>query len=158
MQFATAGSEYGGPRTIVGLDVTNVGSDMGSVTPMLKDIEDRTGQLPVLLLADANHAKHECIEAATRAGVILLIAVPERERDATTPVSPEVTARRKRMETEEAKYAYRSRHGVCKPYNTHFKSHHGIAPVSVRLAKVKCVAFLGAINANILANAALLFA
>src|SRR5947209_10352021 len=35
VQMATAGSEMGGPRTIVGVRVTNVGSDMGSVTPMV---------------------------------------------------------------------------------------------------------------------------
>ncbi len=53
VRLATAGSELGGPRTIVGLLVTNVGSDMGSVTPMLADVESRTGQLPKQLLADA---------------------------------------------------------------------------------------------------------
>jgi len=44
IQLASAGSELGGPRTIVGVRVTNVGSDMGSVGPMLDDIERRTGQ------------------------------------------------------------------------------------------------------------------
>ncbi len=58
IQLATAGSEPGGPRTIVGLLVTNTGSDMGSVTPMLEDMNERTGTLPGQLLADANHAKH----------------------------------------------------------------------------------------------------
>ena len=52
VQLATAGSEMGGPRTIVGVRVTNIGSDMGSVTPMLADIEARTAQLPTKLLAD----------------------------------------------------------------------------------------------------------
>jgi hypothetical protein len=33
MQHAVAGSELGGPRTIVGVNVTNVGSDMGSPAP-----------------------------------------------------------------------------------------------------------------------------
>lgn len=56
VQMATAGSELGGPRTIVGVAVCNVGSDMGGVTPMLEQIERRTGQLPETLLADANHA------------------------------------------------------------------------------------------------------
>jgi len=35
IQMATAGSPLGGPRTIVGVQVTNVGSDMGSISPML---------------------------------------------------------------------------------------------------------------------------
>src|SRR3954471_12314516 len=57
--MATAGSPLGGPRTIVGVQVTNVGSDMGMITPMLAEIERRTGQLPKTLLADANHADAE---------------------------------------------------------------------------------------------------
>ena len=70
-----------------------------------------------------------------------------------------IKAWRKRMETEESKYAYRSRPGLCELPNTHFKSHHGIAAVRIRgLAKVRSVALLGAITANILANAALLLA
>jgi len=42
IQLATAGDPMGGPRTIVGVRVTNVGSDMGSIAPMLDDIEPRT--------------------------------------------------------------------------------------------------------------------
>jgi hypothetical protein len=69
VRMATAGSPFGGPRTIVGIQVTNVGSDMGAITPMLDEIERRTGELPNKLLADANHAAHDCIRAATAAGV-----------------------------------------------------------------------------------------
>jgi hypothetical protein len=68
IQMATAGSPMGGPRTIVGVNITNVGSDMGSVSPMLAQIEQRTGQLPATLLADANHAHHECIRRCTERG------------------------------------------------------------------------------------------
>jgi len=154
IQLATAGSELGGARTIVGLLVTNTGSDMGSVTPMLEDIKARTGQLPSQLLADANHAKHSCIEAATRAGVEVLIAIPKREQCATTPVRPEVEAWRERMKTDEAKRAYRARAGLCELSNAHLKEHHGTASVLVRgLAKVTCVALFGAVAANILAHA-----
>ncbi len=154
IQLATAGSELGGARTIVGLLVTNTGSDMGSVTPMLENIKARTGQLPGQLLADANHAKHSCIEAATAAGVEVLIAVPKREQCATKPVSPEVDAWRGRMKTEQAKRAYRARAALCELSNAHLKCHHGIDSVLVRgLEKVACVALLGAIAANILAHA-----
>jgi hypothetical protein len=154
IQLATAGSELGGPRTIVGLLVTNTGSDMGSVTPMLENIKARTGTLPRQLLADANHAKHSCIEAATRAGVEPIIAIPKRERCATKPVSPEVEAWRERMKTDDAKRAYRARAALCELSNAHLKCHHGTAAVLVRgLAKVTCVALLGAIAANVLAHA-----
>ena len=36
----------GGHRTIVGVNVTNVGSDMGSLAPMVEQIAERTGHLP----------------------------------------------------------------------------------------------------------------
>jgi hypothetical protein len=81
VQMATAGSEMGGPRTIVGVRVTNVGSDMGSVAPMLDDIERRTGALPNKLLADANHASGADVRAATERGVVFLAAVPERSKN-----------------------------------------------------------------------------
>jgi transposase len=155
IQLATAGSELGGPRTIVGVLVTNTGSDMGSVTPMLEDIKARTGKLPGQLLADAGHAKHSCVDAATRANVEVIMAIPKREQGATTPVSPEVEAWRERMKTDEAKRAYRARAGLCELSNAHLKCHHGTASVLVRgLAKVTCVALLGAIAANVVAHAA----
>lgn len=155
VQLATAGSEMGGPRTIVGVRVTNIGSDMGSVTPMLADIEARTAQLPTKLLADANHAKHACITVATRRGVEVLVAVPKREQNACTQgVVPEIAAWRDRMKTEEAKRAYRSRAGLCELVNAHFKSHHGAAHLLVRgLEKVTCVALLAALANNLLAHA-----
>ena len=155
VQLATAGSDMGGPRTIVGLKVTNVGSDMGSITPMLEDIGARTAQLPSMLLADANHARHACIALATRRGVEVLIAVPKREQSARTQsVVPEIAAWRDRMKTEEAKRAYRSRAGLCELVNAHFKSHHGTAHVLVRgLKNVTCVALLGALANNLLAHA-----
>jgi hypothetical protein len=154
IQLATAGSELGGPRTIVGLLVTNTGSDMGSVTPMLENIKARTGTLPRQLLADANHAKHSCIEASTRAGVEPIIAIPKGEQRATKPVSPEAEAWRERMKMDQGKRAYRARAALCELSNAHLKCHHGTAAVLVRgLPKVTCVALLGAIAANVLAHA-----
>ena len=116
-------------------------------------ISERSRTLPGQLLADANHASHSCIEAATRAGVEPIIAIPKRERCATKPVSPEVEAWRERMKTDEAKRAYRARAALCELSNAHLKCHHGTAAVLVRgLAKVTCVALLGAIAANVLAH------
>src|SRR5206468_12653231 len=76
VQMSTAGSPMGGPRTVVGVRVTNVGSDLGSVKPMLDEIQKRTGQLPKTLMADANHAKHDCIVECAERGVEALISVP----------------------------------------------------------------------------------
>ena len=159
IQLAVAGSEMGGPRAIVGVQVTNVGSDMGSVTPMLEQIETRTGSLPDTLLADANHAKHECIDNAAAKGVELLIAVPSSAGDARRPTSPAVLAWRERMETEEAKRVYRARAGLVELTNAHVKHHFGVDHVLVRgVAKVTCVALLAGLTFNILQNASHLLA
>jgi transposase len=157
VRMATAGSPLGGTRTIVGVQVTNVGSDMGSITPMLAEIERRMGQLPTTLLADANHAAHDCIRAATEAGVEVLIAVPKRSQSvgANGDLDPAVVAWRERMTTEAAKTVYRARASLSELMNAHLRSHHGVDQFLVRgLAKVTCVALLAAIASNVLQHAA----
>jgi transposase len=162
VQYAVAGSEMGGPRTIVGVNVTNVGSDMGSMAPMVEQIEERTGQRPAVLLADGGHAKTEDIVATMRMGVDVIVppvetAKPIRKLKAEG-AEPEVIAWRERMETDEAKKLYRSRAGLAELANAHQKTHHGIAQVLVDgVAKVTCVILLNAIGSNILQHAAHLF-
>ena len=156
VRMATAGSPLGGPRTIVGVQVTNLGSDMGSIAPMLDEIQRRTGQLPETLLADANHAAHGCVRAATDAGVEVLIAVPERTRHGGRQADddPAIVAWRERMETDEAKKLYRARASLCELMNAHLRAHHGVDQLLVRgLAKVTCVALLAAITSNLLQHA-----
>jgi transposase len=159
IQLAVAGSEMGGPRAIVGVQVTNVGSDMGSVAPMIDQIVERTGALPQRLLADANHAKHECIDRGADLGVELLIAVADNAGDANRSTSQAVLDWRARMETDEAKRLYRARAGLVELTNAHVKKHLGVDQVLVRgLAKVTCVALLSGLAFNILHNAANLLA
>jgi len=159
IQLAVAGSGMGGPRAIVGVQVTNLGSDMGSVTPMIEQIVDRTGALPERILADANHAKHACIDNAAELGVELLIAVPGNAGDANRPASQAVLDWRARMETDEAKRLYRARASLVELTNAHVKKHMGVDHVLVRgVAKVTCVALLSGLAFNILTNAAHLLA
>ena len=103
VQLATAGSPMGGARTIIGVRVTNVGSDLSSVSPMLDDIERRTGRLPAVLLADANHGDHDSIRDAEARGVTALIAVPQSRGGATAGEreenDPPIAAWRARMQT-----------------------------------------------------------
>jgi transposase len=157
VRMATAGSPLGGPRTIVAVQVTNVGSDMGSVTPMLTQIEARTGALPKKLLADANHANHGCIRRCAELGVEAIIPVPARSQ---TPGSKgdhdaPIAAWRERMSTDEAKESYRARASLCELPNAHLKQHQGLAQVLVRgVDKVTCVGILAALSANLLQHAA----
>lgn len=154
VQMTTAGSEMGGPRTIVGVRVTNVGSDMGSISPMLSEIERCTGALPGTLLADANHAKHDCIRDATARGVQVLIPIPDRAKKPDAADDPAIAAWHDRMETDEAKRQYRARAGLCELPNAHLKCHHGVGQLLVRgLERVSCVVVLAALTSNLLAHA-----
>ena len=163
VQYAVAGSEMGGPRTIVGVNVSNVGSDMGSMAPMVEQIEERTGQTPVVLLADGGHAKAEDIATTRRMGVDVIVPPAENaktiEQLKAEGADPEVIAWRERMATDEAKRLYRARAGLVELANAHQKSHHGITQVLVRgLAKVTCVILLNAIASNILQHGTRLLA
>jgi hypothetical protein len=159
IQMASAGSEMGGPRTIVGVRVINVGSDMASITPMLDQIERRTGALPDVLLADGGHAKHECIRNATERGVDVIMPLPERAKKPDTEKEPAVAAWHERMATDEAKRKYRARPGLCELPNAHLKCHYAMAEVLVRgIEKVTCVALLGVLTSNLLGHASALLA
>ena len=156
VQLATAGSPEGGPRTIVGARVTNVGSDMGSVKPMLDDIAQRTGRLPETLLADANHASFEDIKDAAARGVEALVSVPKRSKNAKAQAerAPEIEAWLKRMETDEAKEKFRARASLCELTNAHAKSRFALSTLLVRgIEKVTCVVLLTALVSNLLAHA-----
>ncbi len=150
-QLAVAGSPMGGPRTIVGVQVTNVGSDMGSVEPMLRQIERRTGLFPAALLADANHGKHDCIRALVRKGITPLVAL---NKNAVPSSDPAIAAWHGLMQSPAGKLAYRPRAGLVELANAHFKSRFGLEKLLVRgLEKVTCVALLGAIAFNLLQHA-----
>ena len=157
IQMATAGSPLGGPRTNVAVQVTNVGSDMGSVTPMLAQIEARTGELPEKLLADANHANHDCIRRCAELGVEAFIPVPSRSQNPSANADHDdaVVAWRERMSTEQAKQVYRARASLCELPNAHLKQHQGLTQVLVRgLGKVTCVGMLAALSANLMQHVA----
>lgn len=134
---------------------------MGSVTPMLDDIQRRTQQLPAVLLADANHASHDCIREAAHRGVEAIIAVPKRS---TSPGpqgddDPAIVAWRERMSTDRSRELYRARAGLCELPNAHLKSRLALTHLLVRsLPKVTTVVLLSALTANLLAHAAALLA
>jgi len=152
VKMATAGSEFGGPRTIIGVDVCNVGSDMGAVGPMLEQIERRTGRLPDTFLADANHGDHGAIAAAQARGVNMLIAVPKHSRNsgAQGDKKPEIVEWKKRMQTANAKAVYRARAGLCEWSNAQAAGRFGLRQFLVRgIDKATSVALLIAITSNL---------
>jgi transposase len=159
VQYATAGSAMGGPRTIVGLAVTNSGSDMGSLMPMAEQVQARTGVLPKVVLADGGHAKFYDIVAMRKSGIDILVPVAENaksiDRLKSEGVDAEVIAWRMQMETPEAKELYRARAGLAELPNAHQKTHHGISQFLVEgLDKVTCVVLMSAIASNLVQHAA----
>ena len=155
LQFAVAGETLGGPRTIVGVEVTNLGSDLGSVSPMVEQIEQRTGQVPKSMLADGGHATCQDVKQCAAKGVEALISVPERMAQAGQQGdhSPEVEAWRERMLTEEAKKQYKVRASLVENVNAQVKGRYGLTQLTVRgLDKVKSVALLMALAHNLAAH------
>ncbi len=152
VQMATAGDVMGGARTIVAVAVSNVGSDMGALAPMVAQIERRTGELPVQVLADANHASHEAITALERRGIQVLMPVPERTRS-TGGSPPEIESWKARMASADGQQAYRARASLCELTNANMRR-MGLTHLLVRgIAKATSVALLTAIAHDLLTHA-----
>lgn len=158
VQTATAGSELGGPRTIVAVEVTNSGSDMNAVAPMLDQIERRTGELPTYLLADANHQSHEGIKDAMHRGVLPIVAVFERSAKNGPRSNPDsaIQAWKDNMQTARAAELYRARASLSELTNAQLRR-RGLTRFLVRgLHRTSCVALLTAITSNLMSHLATL--
>ena len=153
-------------RVIVGVSVTNRGSDQGEATPMLAQIEERTGVRPNEYLVDGGYAKHEAIDEAAAAGVTVYAPLPrprQAEAAASPPVDPHlprpgdsdaVAAWRTRMATDEAKAIYKQRAATAETaetVNADGKDHRGLGATVLRgIDKVTGGACLFALTYNIL--------
>jgi transposase len=152
-------------RAIVGVSVTNRGSDQGQATPMLEQIEARTGVRPSELLVDGGYPSHDAIDQATAAGVTIYAPVPKprikaSEASDRPPVDPHlpkpgdsdaVAAWRVRMGTDDAKDIYKQRAATAETVNADAKAHRGMAATALRgLDKVTGSACLFALTYNIL--------
>lgn len=128
-------------RVVTGVGVTNVGSDGGQTSPMLDDIERRTGERPSEYLADGGYVNTEAITEAAREGTTVYAPVPapkkeDVDRYAPKPTdSPEVAAWRARMATPEAKELYKQRASTIELVNADLKGHRGLEQLAVRGTK-----------------------
>jgi len=155
VQFATTTDKA---RVIVGVEVTNRGSDMGQSTSMLEQIESRTGKKPTEHLVDGGYPSHPAIDAAAAKGVTIYAPLPKpREGDTRDPHAPRdddseaVAAWRQRMGTEEAKEIYKQRGATAETVNADAKHHRGLDQLPVRgLRKALGCAALFALTYNIL--------
>jgi transposase len=160
VQFAVAGSELGGPRTIVGVRVSQKGNDYDGLDAVADDVHKRTGKYPSAVLADGGFASHAGIEALTERGIRPLVVVPEHEKKPKRrKPSAEVAAWRLDMESSDAKQALRSRASLVELTNAQTKGRLGLGHLLLRgVGKVTCVVLLTAIASNLLQHAARLLA
>ena len=155
VMFATAGSPLGGPRTIVGVLLSNQGTDTGMLLPMTEEIEARTGQVPKVLLADGNHLKHSDIQQVRQKGVRVLVPPKKSQRSETRasppPSDPAVAEWLSDTKSEEGKKLYKARASLSELANAMAKGKFGLDQVQVRgQERVVCVVLLTALASNLL--------
>jgi transposase len=152
VQFAT---DVAG-RAIVGVQVTNEGTDRGQLPPMLADVVRRTGIHPGEYLVDGGFMNGDAITHATARGITVFC--PEEQtrgaRAPGTPVrgdTPAVVAWRARMQTDAAKRIYRDRAATAEWVNADARAHRTLAHLLVRrLPKVHTWALWIALAHNML--------
>jgi hypothetical protein len=134
-------------RVIVGVDVTNAGSDKAELAPMIDQVQARTAQLPADWLMDGGFVTLAAVDTGADKGVRILAPVPQPKdptRDPALPLatdSPAVAAWRARMATAEAKATYKLRAATSECVNAQARSRHGLLQVPVRgLRKALAVA------------------
>jgi len=155
VQFATTTDKA---RVIVGVAVTNRGSDAQQSTPMLEQIEQRTGERPKEMLLDGGYAQHEALDAAATQDVTVYAPVPKPRKDdgrdphtARAGDSEAVGQWRERMGTAEAKKIYKERAATAETVNADVKTNRGLSSLAVRgSGKVLASALLVALTYDIL--------
>lgn len=139
---------------IVGVSVITTGSDMGQITPMLDQIQERLGVRPGEALADGGYAQHQDMEQTQKQGTTVYVPVPkpkDPERDRHEPLprdSQEIADWRKRMKGQEAKDIYKGRAATIECVNAQARN-RGLLRLLVRgVRKTKAVALWYAIAHN----------
>jgi hypothetical protein len=140
---------------VVGVDVTNRGSDQGELTPAIAGLERRFGRRPAEVLADGGYVALPEIEALAEGGSRLYAPpmVPrDPSRDPYRPLSadsPPVAEWRTRMGTDEAKAIYRQRAATAEWVNA-LARNRGLQQFRVRgLERVRSVLLWFALAHNL---------
>lgn len=152
VQFTTATDS----QIIVGVDVNNIGSDLGQLSPMLDQVEQRYGERPAQWLVDGGYARHDDMEDAEGRGITVYAPVPKpkdpsRDPHVALPDDSEAIAQwRERMGSDAAKDIYKQRAATAECVNAIARG-RGLMQFVVRgLNKVKVVALWYAIAHNMM--------
>jgi transposase len=151
-QFATD-TEAG---VIVGVAVSQNRTDFGEASPMIEQIEERTGRRPEELLVDTGFTSREAVEQISAAGVTLYGALPQR-KGKPDPYAPQkrdtvaMQALKMRMSSESGRRIYRERAAVAERVNADLKTWRGLERLAVRgKNKVTCIVLWSALAFNVL--------
>ncbi len=147
-------------RAIVGVEVSNEGSDSAGLSaPLREQVEERTGGKVEEHLLDGGYVRYEDIEQAADQGVAVYMPPkgatnPERrgqELDPKPGDSEAVKAWKERMRSAEGKQIYKQRAATSETINADLRTFRGLGRITVRgLAKIRCVALWCALAYNIM--------
>ena len=153
-----------GSRMIVGVDVTNNGSDRGQMVPRYENVCGRYEKVPGNYLVDGGFATKGDITALERGKTKVFAPIQQAETMQKRGNDPyarkpgdtdEMFAFRQRMATEEAKKTYRQRGSVAEYPNAECRN-RGMQQFRVRgREKVRAVSLLYALTFNFLRSLSL---
>lgn len=124
-------------QIVVGVEVSNSGSDQGQLAPMLKQLEKRYGRIPSETLVDGGFAGLKDIQRASEMGTQIYAPVAKPKdttRDRYVPLatdSPVIATWRQRMGTPEAKEIYKQRASTVECVNAQARN-RGLQRLLVR--------------------------
>lgn len=152
VQLATDGDS----RVIVGVAVTNTGTDHRQMIPMLDQVEERLAPVDQVLV-DGGFVNLDAMDEASSRSVTVYAPVPAPRKEGVDPYERKPTdseataAWRARMNTDEAKVIYKERAATAETVNADLREHRGLDSFGVRgLAKVTTVVTLIALTYNAL--------
>jgi transposase len=146
-------------RAIVGVEVSNSGSDVPQSEPMRQQVEQGTGQKVSEHLIDGGYVSHETIDRATEQNVTIYAPVAEPPKNAKVADrfarheddTDAVADWRTRMSTDAAKEIYQQRTSTSETVNADMRAYRGLASFAVRgIAKTTCVVLWSALAYNLM--------
>ena len=148
-------------QIVVGVEVSNSGSDQGQLVPMIGQLHQRYGKIPGESLADGGFASLKEIEKASELGTVVYAPVSKPKDQTRNPYVPletdsaSVAQWRQRMGTPQAKEIYKQRASTVECVNAQARN-RGLQRLLVRgLSKARAVLLWYAIAHNLMRSLSL---
>ena len=124
-------------QIVVGVGLSNSGSDQGQLVPMIEQLKRRYGKVPSESLVDGGFAGLKDLEKASELGTLVYAPVPkpkDKTRDPYVPLATDASSIaqwRQRMGTPEAKQIYKQRAATVECVNAQARN-RGLQRLLVR--------------------------